>query len=67
MLVSRNRMLKDAVLENLMCAHKRLAHSGGAIHIVILSKYLLRLIDKREDELIELVPEGQEHGRCEPV
>ena len=59
MLVSRNKMLKDMVLENLMDAHKRLSHSGSAIHLVILSRYLMRLINKREDELVEFIPQQQ--------
>ena len=57
MLFSQNQRLKDMVFENLMAAHKRLSHSGNPIHLIILTRYLLRLIDKREDKLVDFVPE----------
>ena len=57
MLFSQNQRLKDMVFENLMAAHKRLSHSGNPIHLILLTRYLLRLIDKREDKLVDFVPE----------
>ena len=57
MLFSQNKRLKDMILENLMAAHKRLSHSGNPIHLILLTRYLLRLIDKREDKLVDFVPE----------
>lgn len=57
MLFSQNERFKYMILENLMGAHKRLSHSGNPIHLILLTRYLLRLIDKREDKLVDFVPE----------
>lgn len=57
MFISRKKLLKDTVLENLMAAHKRLSMTGNSIHLVILTRYLLHLIQKCEDELMEIVSE----------
>ena len=56
MLASRNKLLYGAVIENLMNAHKRLSHNGSAVQLVILTWYLLRLIKKQKDELVDFVP-----------
>lgn len=57
MLVSVKRQLKGAVLENLMTAHKRLSHCGNVFHLIILTRYILRLLKKQPDELVEIVTE----------
>ena len=67
MLVSKNQVLKDMVLDNLMAAHTRLSHSGNAIHLIIVTRFILRLLQKRPDELIEIVSEQDEKGRRQPV
>ena len=60
MVASQNEQLRDKVLENLLTAHKRLSHSGNPIHLIILTRYLLRLIHKRKDKLVDFVSERDE-------
>lgn len=57
MLVSVKRQLNGTILENLMAAHKRLSHSGNVLHLIILTRFILRLLKERQDELVEVVTE----------
>ena len=42
-------------MKNLLSAHKRIADSGEVSDLIRITKYLLRLSEKREDVLIEVV------------
>ena len=57
MLKSRNQLMHETLIENLMCAHRRLSFNGSAMHLIVLTWYLLRLIKKQEDCLIDFVPQ----------
>lgn len=57
MLVSQKNQTLDRIFENLLKAHKILACKGNAFQIIILTRYLLKLLKKREDVLIDVVPE----------
>ena len=57
MLVSQKKQVQASILDNLLKAHKILACKGNAFQIIILTRYLLKLLKKREDVLIDVVPE----------
>lgn len=63
MLTTQKQQIEDAVIKNLLFAHKRIAGSGRVSDLMKLSKYLLRLAEKRKDVLVDLLPEGQQE-RC---
>ncbi len=62
MLISSKQQIEDAVIQNLLSAHKRIADSGNVVAIIVLSKYLLRLSQKRSDVLIDIVAEDDQNG-----
>ena len=58
MLISQKQQIENAIIKNLLSAHERLAGSGSAADLIRLSKYIFRLAKKREDVLVDIVPEG---------
>lgn len=57
MLISPKRQIEDAVIQNLLFAHKRIAGSGSVSDLIRLSKYLFLLAKQRKGVLIDLSPE----------
>ena len=60
--VSRKAALTDEVISNLLQAHKAMATAEkvDARGLIALTKYLLRLAQKCDDDLIKLTPPGDE-------
>lgn len=67
MLVSRKKVMRDAIMQNLLSAHKQIADHGCVPEIIRFTKFLTALIDKTEDVLIEVIPEGDEKWSRDPV
>ncbi len=64
MLYSRKDILTDEILTNLLDAQKNMASAEkvdvrGLVH---LSRFLLRLLEKLEDSLVQLGAEDQQQG-----
>lgn len=57
MRIYRSQIVQDTVLKNLLSAHERIANSGSVSDLIRLSKYLLRLANKRDDELVNSIAE----------
>lgn len=53
--ISQKDLVTQEVMKNLLSAHKRIADSGEVSDLIRITKYLLRLSEKREDVLIEVV------------
>lgn len=64
MLYSLKRQKKSEIIQNLMKAQKNMASSENidAIGLILLSKFLLRVLEKADDELIEFTSE-EDKGR----
>ena len=62
MVYSRKKNAQDAMLGNLLEAQKNMAvaEKVDAIGLILLSRFLLRLLEKLDDELIQLAAEDQE-------
>lgn len=62
--VSRKAALTDEVISNLLQAHKAMATAEkvDVRGLISLSRYLLRLIQKRDDELIALHSPSNQEG-----
>ncbi len=62
MVYSRKKNAQDAMLGNLLEAQKNMAAAEkvDAIGLILLSRFLLRLLEKLDDELIQLAAEDQE-------
>ena len=65
MKTTRCKLFTDMVLGNLLDAQKNMASAEkvDAIGLILLSKFLLRLLEKLDDELIQLGTENQQQGR----
>lgn len=65
MTCSRKRILQGTILNSLVDAQKNMASAEkvDAIGLILLSKFLLRLLEKLDDELIQLGTENQQQGR----
>ena len=63
MTCSRKRILQGAILNSLVDAQKNMASAEkvDAIGLILLSKF--RLLEKLDDELIQLGTENQQQGR----
>lgn len=64
MTYSRKRILQDAILNNLADAQKNMASAEkvDARGLILLSRFLLRLLEKLDDEFIQLGSENQQQG-----
>lgn len=64
MLYSRKDILTDEVLTNLLDAQKNMASAEkvDARGLIRLSRFLLHLLEKLEDNLIQLGAEDQQQG-----
>lgn len=51
--ISRRELIKQESIKNLLSAQKRIAEHGSAIQLIYLTKYLLRLNEKLDDQIIE--------------
>lgn len=67
MRVSRKELVKDEVMKNLLSAHERIADCGTTTEIIRLSKYLLKLANKRNDVLVDIAAEENQERRNDPV
>ena len=50
--ISQKDLVTQEVMKNLLSAHKRIAVSGEVSDLIRISKYLLRLSEKREEMII---------------
>lgn len=60
--ITEGEMIRQEVTKNLLSAHKRIADTGNVPEIIRFSQYLLRLAEKRNDVLVDFVPENQKRG-----
>ena len=62
MICSRKKNAQDTVIENLLEAQKNMATAEkvDAIDLILLSRFLLRLLEKLDDKLVQLAAECQE-------
>lgn len=59
---SRKRIMQGAILTNLADAQKNMASAEkvDARGLILVSKFLLRLLDKLDDEMVQLVTQDQQ-------
>lgn len=59
---SRKRIMQGAILTNLATAQKNMASAEkvDARGLILLSKFLLRLLNKLDDEMVQLVTQDQQ-------
>ena len=59
---SRKRFMQGAILTNLVTAQKNMASSEkvDARGLILVSKFLLRLLNKLDDEMVQLVTQDQQ-------
>lgn len=50
--ISQKDLVTQEVMKNLLSAHKRIADSGEVSDLIRITKYLLRLSEKREEMII---------------
>lgn len=62
LIYSRKKNAQDTVLNNLLEAQKNMATAEkvDAIGLILLNRFLLRLLEKLDDKLVQLAAEGQE-------
>lgn len=62
LIYSRKKDAQDTVLKNLLEAQKNMAAAEkvDAIGLILLSRFLLRLLEKLDDKLVQLAAECQE-------
>lgn len=60
-------LIRQEVIKNLLNAHKRIADSGRASEVIRITKFILKLSEKRNDVLINFIPEGDKERRDDPV
>ena len=60
MLCSMKKQIQGKMIENLLLAHRRVAVSGSIVDLIKLTRYLLRLVNKGEDVLTDVVPEDDQ-------
>lgn len=65
--VSARMLILQEAIKNLLNAQKRIADSGSASDVIRITRFILKLVDKRDDVLINIVSEGDEEGRYNPV
>ena len=60
--VSRRKMLMDEVLNNLLTAQKNMAsaETTDAKGLILLSRFILRVLKQMDDEVINLCSEAEE-------
>jgi hypothetical protein len=59
---SRKRIMQGAILTNLATAQKNMASAEkvDTRGLILVSKFLLRLLDKLDDEMVQLVTQDQQ-------
>ena len=62
MIYSRKKDAQDTVLKNLLEAQKNMATAEkvDAIGLILLSRFLLRLLEKLDDKLVQLTAENKQ-------
>lgn len=60
---SRKRIMQGAILTNLADAQKNMASSEkvDARGLILVSKFLLRLLDKLDDEILDVEVNNEQH------
>ena len=66
MVVSKRDYIESEVMKNLLSAHKIIAENGNSKHLIKLSNYILRLLEKRKDKLLELGAEKNNQSPDKP-
>ncbi len=61
---SRKRIMQGAILTNLADAQKNMASSEkvDARGLILVSKFLLRLLDKLDDEILDVEVNNEQHA-----
>lgn len=67
MFISDGMTIERVVITNLLSAHKRIADSGNAAEVVRITKYLLKLAEKRKDVLVNIVSEEEQERGRQPI
>lgn len=67
MFISDGMTIERAVITNLLSAHKRIADSGNAAEVVRITKYLLKLAEKRKDILVNIISEEEQERGSQPI
>lgn len=67
LLSSVRTLIEREVMKNLLSAHKRIADHGSALEIICLTKFVLKLADKRDDVLTYVVTQDDANGGQNPV
>ena len=62
MRVNRSLYIQHKIEENLLTALEKSAQSGDIKAVVRVSRYLLKTLKKRGDEIIEVSTESNEEG-----
>ena len=59
--------IENETIRNLLSAQRRIAESGNAKDVIRISRYLMRLAEKRGNVLIDIFPEGEKKWCDDPV
>lgn len=54
MKVAAGSAIRELVIKNLLLAHKQVAENGGTKELIILSKFIIGLSKKLDNQLFEL-------------
>lgn len=65
--VRQSMYVRQVVRENLLIALRAASQAGDAKSVIKVSKYLLKVFNKRNDELIELLSEEHNNGDGAPI
>lgn len=52
---TQKAIIQENVIKNLLSAQKRIAESGDAKSLILLSKFLLHIADKRGNVVVDVV------------
>lgn len=63
MVVLYKDYIEDKVIKNLLKTHERVCEQGSTDDVIKITKYITRLINKRNQKLLEL---GLEEHECYP-
>ena len=65
--ITARTAIEQETIKNLLSAQRRIAESGNAKDVIRISRYLLRLAEKRGNVLVDTIPEGEEQRCGNPV
>lgn len=53
---TQKTIIQENVIKNLLSAQKQIAESGDAKSLILLSKFLFHIADKRGNVVVDVVP-----------